>query len=288
MKLINRPVSRLFAFGCSFTEYFWSTWPEIVAYDLDIPFYNYGKCGAGNQYIVNSLVQAHLKHNITKDDLVMVSWTNVCREDRWRKLGWVTPGNIYTQNFFDEKFIKDWADPLGYMVRDFASIHLARQLLQNIQCQYHMLSMCDIAEQIDQGSSFSINTQQTDKHQELCKLYENDLADIQPSFFKQLWNNNIYNNKLLKEAELFKNNFSDGHPNPAEHYLFLTKTFTDHQFKKETDQRVKEIQENFVKFILDKIENTKKEFAIWNLSFEEMQLLKKAVTFKKSQSIEII
>jgi hypothetical protein len=148
--------------------------------------------------------------------------------------------------------------------------------------------MCDITEQIDQGSSFSIDPQQKTKHQELCKLYKNDLASIHPSFFKQLWNNNIYNNKLLKEKEIFKNKFSDGHPNPAEHYLFLTKTFSDHQFKKETTQKVEEIQESFINFILNRIASTQKEFAIWNLSFEEMQSLKKAVTFKESQLIEII
>ena len=288
MKLINRPVSRLFTFGCSFTDYFWTTWPEIIAYDLDIPFYNFGKSGAGNQYIINSLVQAHLKHNISEHDLVIVSWTNVCREDRWRKSGWVTPGNIYNQNFIDEKFVKEWADPVGYMVRDFASISLAHQMLKNIGCQYHMFSMCDITEQIDQCNFYFIEQQQSNKHQELCNLYKADLDQIHPSFFKKLWNNDIYNNKLVKENRLFNNKFSDGHPAPIEHYLFLTETFVDHKFNNTTDQKIKEIQENFVNFILNKISTTQKEFAMWELSFEENQKLKEISTLKKSQLIEII
>jgi hypothetical protein len=39
---------------------------------------------------------------------------------------------------------------------------------------------------------------------------------------------------------------------------------------------------------LNKISTTQKEFAIWELSFEEKQKLKEISTLKKSQLIEII
>ena len=82
MKLITRPPKRIFTFGCSFVEYYWATWAEILGKDLGIPLYNFGKSGGGNQYIANTFAQANAVYNFNEDDLIIVSWTNVCREDR--------------------------------------------------------------------------------------------------------------------------------------------------------------------------------------------------------------
>ena len=46
---ISNP-KRLFTFGCSFTDYRWATWANILAYELDCEFHNFGKSGAGNQF----------------------------------------------------------------------------------------------------------------------------------------------------------------------------------------------------------------------------------------------
>jgi hypothetical protein len=89
-KLINRPVRRVFTFGCSFTGYAWMCWPEAIAYDLNIPLYNYGRSGAGNQYIFNMLMQANNYYKFDENDLVIVSWTNVYRDDKFIKNNWVT------------------------------------------------------------------------------------------------------------------------------------------------------------------------------------------------------
>jgi hypothetical protein len=39
---------RAFLFGCSYTEYKWPTWANILKKDLDIPVYNWGLSGLGN------------------------------------------------------------------------------------------------------------------------------------------------------------------------------------------------------------------------------------------------
>lgn len=282
MKLINRPVRRLFAFGCSFTSYSWTTWPEIIAYDLDIPFYNYGKSGGGNQYIANSIVQANAVHKFTKDDLIIVSWTNVCREDRWRKGSWVTPGNIYTQGFFDKQYIKEWADPIGYMVRDLALINLVHNLIKNSGAQYHMLAMCDITRQVDQtGVGYIVEEQCKDSYLKLCELYKTDIDHILPSFFAVLWNNDIYRNKLLVDQNEVGELFSDGHPNPRNHLAYLKSVFSGHQFKNETTDKVLEAQTNFVNFILKKSKNLKKSFATYELTREECLELYKVTLIKE-------
>jgi hypothetical protein len=289
MKLINRPVNRIFAFGCSFTKYFWSTWPEIIAYDLDVPFYNYGKSGGGNQYITNSVVQANAVHQFTKDDLIIVSWTNVCREDRWREGGWVTPGNIYNQNFFDEKFVKEWADPIGYMVRDFASINLVHNLIRNSGAQYHMLSMCDIVNQIDQnGGGFIVDQRYKEHYSKLCELYKTDIKNILPSFFSVLWNNDIYRNKIVADRDKIGELFSDGHPDPWDHLTYLKLVFSDHQFKDETIDKVSQVQTNYINFILKKCSKLKKPFAIYNLEHEEFLELRSTTLIKQELSSHII
>ena len=79
---------------------------QYLQMDLDIPFYNYGQSGAGNQYIANMIAQANAVHKFAPDDLIMVCWTNVCREDKWHNGQWATPGNIYTQNIYSVLVIK--------------------------------------------------------------------------------------------------------------------------------------------------------------------------------------
>lgn len=285
MKLIQRPVKRVFAFGCSFTKYFWSTWAEIVAFDLGVPLYNYGRTGAGNQYIANTVAQANLKHNFTEDDLVIITWTNVSREDRWKDGGWRTPGNIFTQGDYDSKFVKQWADPIGYMVRDLASIHLVRHMLDNTNVQYHMLSMCDIVNQIDQQNHTKLESSSLVYQEKLKELYKEDISKIHPSFFELLWKNNIWNNKLLIDAKVYGDKFSDGHPDPEEHFDYLKKIFKDHNFKYETVITVNEAQQNLVNFISSV---NREKFALYELPDSDIQELKHLTLIQESENLDII
>lgn len=281
-KLITKQPKRLFAFGCSFTEYFWSTWPEIIALELDIPFYNYGKSGGGNQYIANTISQADAIYNFNENDLIIVSWTNVCREDRWRQGGWVTPGNIFTQGYFDKEFIKNWADPIGYMVRDFASIRLIRNLLENKKCQYHMLSMCDISEHIEQGSSRTIEKESKEIHNKICNMYREDLNSIHPSFSKVLWDNDIYNNKLLKDVDVLGKYFSDGHPDPKDHFKYLQSIFKDYIFSENTKLIVDNAHQQYLNFIHKMNKKYQRNYAIYELEGKELKELKSITRIKEA------
>jgi len=44
-------MSRLFTFGCSYTNYRWSTWADCLAPEFDY-FENWGQSGGGNHYIL--------------------------------------------------------------------------------------------------------------------------------------------------------------------------------------------------------------------------------------------
>lgn len=228
--LITNQPKRLFAFGCSFTEYAWTTWPQILAREFDIPLYNYGKSGAGNQYIFNMLVQANKYYKFNSNDLVMISWTNVNREDRYIKGRWNTPGTIHVNSWYDEKYIEKYVDPLGYLIRDLASIDSAYYLLKQTECQLHMMSMSNF---LDSYAQFYVKKfKEPQKVEELKKFYKDSIEKILPSFYQILWGGTL-DLKVKQEMEMFGKFFADRHPHPKEHLAYLENVF-DYDIKEET------------------------------------------------------
>ena len=284
--MISRPVKRLFAFGCSFTKYHWACWPEIVAEELDIPFYNYGKSGSGNQFIANMISQADIKHKFNEDDLIMVCWTNVSREDKWVNGEWITPGNIYTQNVYSNDYVKKWADPLGYLVRDCATISLVNGYLKNTNCQYHFFSMCNLHHTFDLNEKNTINDNMKDAYQQLCDTY-NDILSM-PSFYDLLWHNDIHEHKFKLMKKEYGDYFDDGHPNPLDHLNFLFRLFPQYKFKESTIRKAKLSNDRLTYFILNQIKQLRKRFTIYQFKGDVLHMLTTETLIKQSQSNIII
>ena len=73
---------RLFTFGCSYTEYIWPTWSDVLAHDLDCDeAHNYGKAGMGNQGIACRLIEANRKHSFQPEDIICIVWSSWTRVD---------------------------------------------------------------------------------------------------------------------------------------------------------------------------------------------------------------
>ena len=76
----------LIASGCSYTDQEYpcylenniTTWPELVAKELDIEFVNVACVGAPNDYISNSVTDAVFDYS-HRDIIIMVLWTESCR-----------------------------------------------------------------------------------------------------------------------------------------------------------------------------------------------------------------
>lgn len=289
MKLVDKKVKRLFSFGCSFTSYSWPTWTEIVSLDLDIPHYNFGLSGAGNSYISNMVCQADALYHFDEDDLIIVSWTNVSREDRWVNRQWITPGNIYTQNIYDENFVNKWVDPVGCLVRDLAYIKLVKNFLENKKCTFHFLSMCNIVEKFNQSSNISIIPDHlVPVYEKLLDFYKSELEFIKPSFFEVLWNNDVYNNKFLVKDKNGSEYFRDGHPYPIEHFEYLKTVFNKHTFKETTIDAVNLSQTNLITFINDMDKFYKKHWAVYELSEELGKKLYYSTKIKSPEPIDRI
>jgi hypothetical protein len=96
--------SRFFAFGCSYTYWIHNpTWADFIGINYD-KYYNFGKPGASNNYIMQKLIEADEVHNFNVDtDYIMVALTGFGRftyleiPDKGG-YSWITTGDILFPN----------------------------------------------------------------------------------------------------------------------------------------------------------------------------------------------
>lgn len=217
-------MNRFFSFGCSFTQYKWPTWADILGKEFEL-FQNWGKSGAGNHFIFNSLIECHARNKITKNDTVGVMWTNMMREDRFIDY-WATPGNIYSQGLYDDGFVKRFITVKGCYIRDLAFMSAVDQLLSSIGCQYFFLSMVDLSNPLNYGKKNA-----SDEIKDVIELYPLTVNKIKPSIHNVIFNYN-WESKGKKE---------DYHPLPLDYIEYLDRVLPDIPISKETRQWVENI-----------------------------------------------
>lgn len=138
-----KSIDRFIAVGCSFTQYRWPTWADILHKETDgAEYFNAGRSGAGNQYIFTQINQYINKLELTENDLIAIMWTGFYREDRYvqgRHQNWITPGNLFTQNQYTEEFMAKMCCPRGLTVRDMALIDATVRMLDPLPCKVIMM-----------------------------------------------------------------------------------------------------------------------------------------------------
>jgi hypothetical protein len=237
--------SRLFTFGCSFTNYIWSTWPQILGHHYKIPLYNYGQLGAGNMYIFNHIMQADCYYAFQPEDIIAICWTNVCREDRYVNGGWCNGGNIFSNDQFEKDWVKRWVDPDGMTIRDLAAIKAAHEFVFSKTKNHVFLSMCDIINRKDQWA-----TPNSNHCDSISQLYHSTLEQIRPSFYDTLWNDDP-SFKQIKDYQIVHKRFIDGHPSPQEGLDYL-QAVTDIKFDDNTIQSVEKSQQFWKNFLVER------------------------------------
>jgi len=220
-------MNRLFTFGCSFTEYDWPTWADILGRDFDY-YENWGKCGGGNQYIFNSLIEANSRNKFTDNDTIIIMWTNVVREDYYLKGTWRTQGNVYSrQSTYDEEFIKKFSDNRGFLIRDLATVTATVELLDHWKVKYHLLSMVPLTN-LDQYRT----TRSRDN--DVIALYSSAVDKVKPSVYEVVfdfdWNSRNWSGK----------NRLDKHPIPSEHLEYIEKVLPGYSISDATREWVKQ------------------------------------------------
>jgi hypothetical protein len=180
-------MTRLFTFGCSFTNYRWSTWADCLSPEFDY-FENWGQSGAGNEFIFNSVMEADQRQLFGPNDTVIVCWTTTTREDRYVQGRWHTLGNMFTCPIYNKEYLANHVDEHGLLIKTLAYIKAVKTLLENRKTHWRFLSM----DTVD-----SLN------------IYQDVVDSILPSYKSVLFSNG------------WPNRDGDPHPSPKEHLAYL-------------------------------------------------------------------
>lgn len=232
---------RFFAFGCSMTSYRWPTWADIIAREIP-ESYNYGKSGGGNLFIACSVAEANQRFKFNEDDLVMIMWSSVCREDRYFDNWWHTPGNIFTQGMYDEEWVEKFADPKGYLIRDFAMIELTRNLLENSKAQWDFLNMAPFDDLIMAGEKTLGPTKA------IIDIYSDTLSKVKPDMLTTVFHGRWPEIPISCNGQTY-----DYHPTPDGHFRYLKKIYPRINLSKET-LKFKDNHEEIVRKARDCVE----------------------------------
>ena len=180
-------MNRLFTFGCSFTNYRWPTWADVMSQEFD-EYQNWGSQGAGNHFILYSLMECMSRNNITKNDTVGIMWSTTNREDRYIKGKWRLNGSIYNDTQFNEivpNYVKYFSDPDGYFLTSVSVIHAVKNILDSIGCNYYFF----ITTPLNEKDVYWPDLVQTTIDKKIKLLYEDTLSAIKPSVYEVIFNN---------------------------------------------------------------------------------------------------
>lgn len=212
---------RLFTFGCSFTQYWrWPTWADALGRQADF-YENWGLCGAGNSYILYSLMECHQRRQIKAGDTVMIMWTNTSREDRYVGNRWLEGGNIYwtAGSELPQDYVKKFTSERGFLIRDLAQIAAVRHFLESRGCDYRFMSMVPLSTTNENSGLGSNPADYLGEDQDVRTLYQDITRDILPSVYEQLFKCNWQSRLGIPDAN--DHGRRDFHPTPAEHVEYI-------------------------------------------------------------------
>jgi hypothetical protein len=193
--------TRLFTFGCSFTNYNWPTWADIIGTNYK-NHYNLGHRGAGNYYIALKLYETHLNHTITKDDNVVIMLSSVNRLDIYdENMGkFNLNGNIYnSEHIFGKKFVREVWNDTHSIYNTWFCVKTIKSLLDSIGCQYKIVEAFGLLN-TDTGNILNMNE---------------SIKNLLDDYKKSVYTNQNLNKFALKynpSTYRLSNGDLDGHP----------------------------------------------------------------------------
>jgi hypothetical protein len=236
MKITNlnpEKYKRFFAFGCSFTNYKWLTWADIVGNDIEV-YENWAVQGAGNHFIFNSVIEADARHNFNKDDLIIIFWSTKEREDRYHNNAWLNDTNLTQEKTYGKEWVKKFTlDFRSFLIRDLAYIKAIQTILMNKECDWANFAWNEFFNSGELRESFNTakdkepmlqmwreKSQQVYSGNDIANFFDDrDVIKIYQDVFTNI--NAVYK---WYEAACVKNRLvpdNDNHPTPVEALKFL-------------------------------------------------------------------
>jgi hypothetical protein len=197
---------RFFAFGCSYTSYFFPTWADLVGSNFD-EYYNYGRPGASNRYIFSAVTEANIIHKFTKDDVIFIQWSGIERSDKFINNEWKLQLHRHAR-YIEWVYFKDkLLETMNYMT-------ILKDWFNTLDISYKFL----ILNNIDSDYDSFVNEDCI----ELKDFYK-DTADIlYPGFHNTLVDNRD------RPTTIAGREIRDGHHFPWEHHDYVEKFFPEY------------------------------------------------------------
>ena len=220
-------MKRLFTFGCSFTQWNWPTWADILGKNYDL-HENWGISGIGNRAISQRISECVLKNTLTDQDTVIVQWTDYHRfdqhiKDLFPESSWRLGGSLLVKPT-EVEYIRDTWREGSYIYESLNAIHYTRTLLASTPAKFCMISRTDMSVDLEQHPDL--------KFFESVLQYPEWIGDPIQEFVDQTG----YKGKsmMIKDAAMFGIPISrpvlDLHPLPSHYLEWLAATFPDQTF----------------------------------------------------------
>ena len=238
-------MSRLFTFGCSYTRYAYATWADLIGVNYD-NFYNFGRGGASNTYIMNKFVEADTMFNFGPEDTVIVMLTGIGRFSYYnRTKNWTTNGDLFeyhhntqdpvVKEFVTNMYSEDWA-----IYSAWIAANTIKTILTAKKVKHKLLMGID-----------NSNYKRTDG----CKWREEDLITQtnKTNEIYHLLDVKITLDEWMKKRKFKHNEFTlwqnnkqvDRHPTTKMHSMFAKEHLSEFYTNK-SDKFLEEVEDNFV------------------------------------------
>ena len=248
------PYDKFIAIGCSFTQFMWMTWADILALDFNCnidTYINLAHPGCGNQYIFSQLVGMDALGELTPDTCVAICWSTTTRHDTYiSPAHWTGNGDIQFNPNFSDDFILNHFDYVGYVYRDLTLMQAAKTILEKNGCDFEFFKMASIMPpELESSDAAKRNDWEC-----ILQLFQEVIDITHPSII------DVCN---LDAAATQQNNprciavhprFSDTHPLPLEHLEYIERVL-ERELSPSTHKAVHQHQGIIVENIRDLLQD---------------------------------
>jgi hypothetical protein len=224
--------SRFLAFGCSYTNWKYSpTWADFIGINYD-KYYNFGKPGASNTYIMQKLIEADTICNLNSEtDFVMVALTGFGRftyltmpepKQVGYSYNWETHGDILFQNEGHPtiaKLIRDKIYNFPWAAYDsWMAVTIIKQLLTLKGIEHKIIMALDNSHYVNEAYTLELNYKFDNIGHIVPKI-----KDIYNMLDTDISIGNYREENMGAEGTLYPNDNPGNHPSKEVYYDYCMK-----------------------------------------------------------------
>ena len=210
--------NRTFTFGCSFVEYMWPTWADMLLYKNEGK--NLGLCGTGIESMLYRFVDADRQYKFTSHDTIVMIFTSPIRWDliinsQWQMFGQAISSNL--AEYEDKLFCVD-----GLMYKSYYSMKMIDDLVRAKGLRAIYGSMNDPYKNVgNYFETLEISQETKDLIKYVSDNVRIDLMDFYTFMFGE-------GSKRWVHTKSYTNGQNDYHPRPRDHYRWLVSELGKH------------------------------------------------------------